>query len=111
MCGYCIERSCVLEFVESERFAQSVERHAMFESAYLQESKSFPQIIASLKAESIFSGQIEIAMFRVWEALIFENNDQLFDAVADEYPKESINAFLAALKQVAEPLLQHCHRP
>jgi len=99
MCGYCIERTGVLEFVESERFTESIERHAMFESVYLQESNSFPQIIASLKAESIFSGQIEIAMFRVWEALIFENNNQLFDAVADEYPNESTNAFLSKLKR------------
>lgn len=98
MCGYCIERTGVLETVEGERFTDDIERHAMFESAYLQESKYFPQIITVLKEDGIFSGQIEIVMYRLWETLLFGQGNKLFDAIICQYGMKSIDAFLSKLK-------------
>jgi hypothetical protein len=98
MCGYCIEGAVTLNFIENENSSNNEELENDWIPIYLQESRHFPEIISKLKNFDNFQGSIDVAFYRLWEALLNQGNRDIYYYLVNEYGEKAFNNYLAALK-------------
>jgi hypothetical protein len=98
MCGYCIEGDVVLGFIRCEKASEAVEIVGFVAPVYLRESEDILGILSKIKTFDDFSGSIEIAFFRIWEDLVFQQHHDLYKGIINEFSRESSENFLTKLK-------------
>ncbi len=98
MCGYCIEGSITLDFIESQRISEKIEFENNWVSIYVQESMNFPEVIDKIKTFDNFPGSIDIAFCRLWEMSLNQEYSGIYHCLVNEYGDKSIDDYLFGLK-------------
>lgn len=98
MCGYCIEGAVALNFIENENSLNNEELENNWISIYIQESRHFPEIISKLKNFDNFQGSIDVAFYRLWEALLNQENSGIYHCIVNDYGVKAVNNYLTSLR-------------
>jgi len=98
MCGYCIEGSITLDFIERQRMSEKIEFENNWVPIYLQESMNFPEIIDKIKTFDNFPGSIDIAFYRLWETSLNQEYSGIYHCLVNEYGDKAIDDYLEGLK-------------
>lgn len=97
MCGYCNEGAVVLNFIKNENSSNNEELENNWISNYLQESRHFPEIISKLKNFDNFQGSIDVTFYRLWEAILNQENSGIYHCLVNEYGAKEVNNYLTSL--------------
>jgi hypothetical protein len=98
MCGYCIEGGVVLYFLECEKASEMVELENNWVSIYLRETENVLGIVSRIKTFDDFSDSIDSAFYRIWEGLVFQQHNNLYNKIIHEFSAESSENFLTKLR-------------
>lgn len=98
MCGYCIDGSVVLHFIECEKASEMVELENNWVSIYLRETDSVLDIVSRIKTFDDFSDSIDSAFYRIWEDLVFKQHNGLYKRIIHEFSAESLEKFILKLR-------------
>ena len=101
MCGYCIE-GLVLDFIEHEKASEKVDLENILIPNYLQESENIPEIICGLKKFDNFPESIDVVFYRIWEMLVFQKYDGIYQSLIHDFDAESINDFLTEIRNTSD---------
>lgn len=98
MCGYCIEGGVVLYFIQCEKASEMLELENNLLSIYLRETENVLGIVSRIKTFDDFSESIDIAFYRIWEGLVFKQNNDLYNKIIHEFSAESLEKFILKLR-------------
>jgi len=97
MCGYCIE-GVVLDFIQCEKASETVDVEEFMAPFYLRETEDLLKTLFHIKKFDDYSELIDIAFFRVWEDLVFQQHCDLYKTIIHEFSTDSLEKFLSKLR-------------
>ncbi len=98
MCGYCIESSVVMEFINLERNFKSIDQNEIFLPVYFQETTKLFDLLAETQDKESLNASMPIIFCRLW-MLKMEGKCHESQAIFDAIPTELKNAFLSEFQQ------------